>query len=407
MKLPVINNRPPEIEMEEFSFQSLYDRIEPVYLDNNATTAIDQSALTEMMKALELDYANPGALHQAGKTAKKLVEDARKNVASFIGCKNDEVVFMGSGSEAINTAIISATSIGHAAYILTCKTEHKATITTAEQMNGYVGYLSVDKEGRFSIDELVAMFEERYRTTCDFSLLSLMIANNETGTIHKNIDKAIELAHKYGALVHLDAVQIAGKKEIKPYIEMGTDYLSISGHKFHASKGVGALYVRTGAPYTALIYGGLQENERRAGTENVPAIVSMGVVAKKYPLFGKKEEQLHRKFIRLLRSRVPSCIINGGDMVGTINVGFQYVHREAMIIKLSQNDVYAGIGSACSLGIKPSHTLEAMNVPPDYIHGSIRFSMSKYTTEQEIDRAVEVIGKVYDELREMGRGIIG
>ncbi len=183
-------------------------------------------------------------------------------------------------------------------------------------------------------------------------------------------------------------------------------FLTVSGHKFHTPKGIGALYIKAGTSFYPTIVGGYQENGYRAGTENVPGIVALGIVAKKMPIATTKTFNLHQKFIDGLKIGIPSCIINGGGVPGTINIGFKYVHREAMVVKLSQNGVYASVGSACAKGIAPSHVLKAMNVPPEHLHGSVRFSFSKYTTEDEIDRAISIITSSYNELREISKGIV-
>lgn len=405
-KLPVVDNK----DVEAFSFQSLADFARPIYLDNNATTQVDDDAVAAMFNALEKNYANPSGMHAAGQHAKQSVEDSRKAVADFIGCLPGEVVFTSGGTESINAVINSVTHTNYPRNrIISCLTEHGATLNKLKLLESNWGpkysihYLDVDQDGRFGLEQLEELLSEQPQTNL---LVTLMAANNETGTIHTNIFKAIELAHKYQALFHVDAVQIAGKLPLKPFIECGADFLTISGHKFHAPKGVGAIYIKNGTRFVPSIVGGYQENERRAGTENVPGIVALGVVAKKKPEITRTTTELHHKFIQALSSRIPSCIINGGGMPGTINVGFKYVHREAMVAKLSQYELYASVGSACARGVRPSHVLLAMNVPGEYINGSVRFSMSKYTTEEEIDRALNIIEKAYLEVRLYSKGVL-
>lgn len=405
-KLPIVDNT----NAEEFSFQSLSDFARPIYLDNNATTQIDDDAANEMFMALEKNYANPSGMHAAGRLAKQSTEDSRRYVADFIGCSPSEIVFTSGGTESINSVLNSVLRTHYPRRrIISCLTEHGATLNKLKQIEAKwdpkydVRYLDVDQQGRFNLKQLDDMLSEHPHTNL---LVTLMAANNETGTIHHNIFDAIDMAHKYGALFHVDAVQVAGKLPLKPYIDSGTDFLTISGHKFHAPKGIGALYIKKELPFIPTILGGYQENERRAGTENVPGIVALGVIARKMPTVTDTMVKLHQKFIRALSSNIPSCIINGGDMPGTINVGFKYVHREAMVARLSQYELYASVGSACARGIEPSHVLLAMKVPQEYIHGSVRFSLSKYTTEKEIDRSVGIIERAYSEIRAYSKGII-
>jgi cysteine desulfurase len=363
-----------------------------------------------MFNMLEKHYANPSGMHTAGKFARQCVEDARKSVAGFIGCQPEEVVFTSGGTESINSVINSVTYTQYPRNrIISCLTEHGATLNKLRLLEDSwapkynIHYLDTDKDGRFELGQLEELLAKEPHTNL---LVTLMAANNETGTIHTNIFKAIDLTHKYQALFHVDAVQIAGKLPIKPYIDAGADFLTISGHKFHAPKGVGVIYIKSGTKFMPTIVGGYQEDERRAGTENVPGIVALGVVAEKMPIVTKTLEDLHYKFIQSLSSRISSCIINGGGVPGTVNVGFKGVHREAMVAKLSQYELYASTGSACTRGVRPSHVLLAMNVSQDHINGSVRFSMSKYTTEEEVSRAIDIIEKSYLEVRSYSKGIL-
>lgn len=402
--LPVLND-----EVDTIDFKSLFSFALPVYLDNNATTQVDNDAMSVMLKAMAWSYANPSALHKGGSEARECVEKARADVAQFIGCKAEEVVFTSGATESINTAISSAVITQYPKkHFVSCHTEHGATLNKLKEVEEKVGYkvsyLDVDRQGKFDISQLRGLLEIDPGNN---NLVSLMAVNNETGTIHDNIYEAIELAHKYGALFHIDAVQAAGKLPLRPYIEAGVDFLSVSGHKFYAPKGIGALFVKDGIDFVSSIVGGYQENNKRAGTENVPGIVALGAVCKKYLTGLPDMSVLHQRFIKSLLERLPSCIINGGGLAGTINVGFRYVSREAMVMRLSHNGVYASVGSSCAMGMEPSHTLKAMRVPADYVNGSVRFSMSKHTTEQEVDRAVEVIVKSYNELQDIARGVIG
>jgi cysteine desulfurase len=405
MKLPVIQN---SIVAEEFSFQSLSNYVAPIYLDNNASTKISDEAADAILKALEVNYANPSGAHRAGQEVKQQIEQARTHVSNFLGCLPEEIVFNSGGTEGITSVFNSVLRTHYPRrHLISCLTEHGAVLNNLkaiEEKVGYnVSYLDVDRGGKFDIEQLKSFFRKNDKVP----LVSLMAANNETGTIHHNIFEAIEIAHHYGALFHIDAVQIAGKIPIKPYIDAGTDFLTISGHKLHAPKGIGALFVKKGTDYYPMILGGYQENNRRAGTENVPGIIALGIVAEKNPASAELLGPLHKKFADLLLDKLPSCIINGGGIPGTINVGFKYVHREAMVVKMSEYDLYASFGSACAKGIEPSHVLKAMKIPNEYIHGSVRFSMSKYTTENEVERAIEIIIRAYNEIRAISMGIVG
>lgn len=412
MKLPVIQ----EASHNVVEFDSFLDLAQPIYLDNCSTTKLDFDALNAMIKAMEINYGNSGSIHKAGQKAKELVEEARSHVASFIGCNSDEVIFNSGATESICSVFDSVMKTHYPKKtIISCLTEHSATLSKLKQIEEInypkynIKYLGVNNNGHFNIERLQYLLQQNPN---DNLIVSLLAVNNETGTIHNNLLPAhgligaIELTHKYGGLFHIDAVQAAGKISLKPYIDAGVDFLSLSGHKLHAVKGVGALYIKKDIPFIPLIVGGSHENNRRAGTENVPGIVGLGVVASKKPIFGEEIKKLHNIFINELKARVPSCIINGGGLPGIVSVGFKYVNRQAIVMKLSMNNVYAGMGSACSSGIQPSHVLKEMKVAPEYINGSVRFSMSKYTTENEIRRAVEIIGDVYDEVRSWSKGIV-
>jgi len=401
MKLPIIK----ENSVENVMFESFHDMIMPIYFDNNATTRVDEDAVIAMMDVMENYYGNPSALHKSGQRMADLINDARNNIASFIGCAINQFIFVSSGTEAINSVIDSVVKLfPRKNRIITCVTEHNATLNKLKFDTKHdICYLSVDHHGRVSLDELEGYLKNDINNN---ALFTIMACNNETGTIHKNIFDAITLAHKYNCLVHIDAVQIAGKLPIKPYIDAGVDYLTISGHKFHCPKGIGVLYFKDNTTLYPIFFGGNQEYGLRAGTENAPAIIAMGTVARKNPLFTDNMKNMHDLFISLLTNRIPSCIINGGDLPGTINVGFKYIHRDAMVVKLSENMLYSSIGSACSTGLQPSHVLKAMNVPNEYINGSLRFSFSKYTTEYEVRKSIDIIEKAYNELRNISIGII-
>lgn len=406
-KLPVVKE---QVEIELFNFQSLADFARPIYFDNNATTQIDDDAAAEMYSMLEKHYGNPSGIHSAGKIAKSRIAQSRDSVAAFIGCKASELIFTSGGTESINTVINSVVKTHYPRRrIISCQTEHGATLNKLKDLEESwhpkydVLYLDVDSKGRFDLIQLETWLSENPKNNL---LVTLMAANNETGTVHDNIFQAIELSKKYDCLFHIDAVQVAGKLPLKPYIDCGTDFLTISGHKFHAPKGIGVIFIKDGLLFSSSIFGGYQENGRRAGTENVPGIIALGVVAAKNPLVTDTMRNLHNKFVSALLERMPDVIINGGGVPGTINVGFKFVHREAMVARLSENELYASVGSACASGIQPSHVLTAMKVPQEFLHGSVRFSFSKYTTNEEINRSIKIIEKTYNEIRSYSKGVI-
>lgn len=400
MKLPVINNAP--IEVEDFSFQSLVDFVQPIYFDNNATTRVDEDAVMAMILAAERDYGNPSTFHVYGQASRKLVEEARAEIAKFIGCKSQEVVFTSGGTESINMAINSAIKCSPYKNIISCKTEHGATLNTLLELekNGYnVHFLSVDSNGQFDIEEFREVFRQKFNH--EVALTSLMAANNETGTIHSidNLNEAFMTTFYHLGFSHLDAVQVAGKLNLSQYAQNSyLDFLSISGHKFHAPKGIGALMIKEGRKFTPLIFGGSHEEGRRAGTENVPGILAMAAVAKKFEPMKDDNRQL---FIKLLLEKIPEARINGGGIPNTVNVSFPYIHRESMVYLLSKLGVYCSVGSACAKGLEPSHVLRAMGTECQFIHGAIRFSFSKFTTEDEIKRSADIIQSAYVKLKDI------
>lgn len=397
-KLPVLNNT-----IEELTFKSIKDIRKTIYFDNNATTKTDEDAINAMFRVLELDYSNPSGIHKEAYKARDLIEASRKDVADFIGCQSNEVIFSSGGTESINSAINAAIKLNKSKNIITCETEHSATKNKLEELKkeGYhIYYLPIDQDGHFNVDDFNYFFFNVFKKSV--SLFTIMGANNETGTIHnvENLKYIFKVIKEYGGYNHLDAIQLAGKSDIKNYITIPElDFLSISGHKFHAPKGIGALFVRSGIDFAPLLFGGKQEDGRRAGTENVAGIIGLGEVCRKNTPFVPMTNDNRELFIKLLTAAIPDAIINGGGMVNTINVGFPYINREAMVVLMGEAGLMAGIGSACSTGIEPSFVLKAMGVDKKYIHGSVRFSFGKYNTKEEIEQSIEIIKSVYDKLK--------
>ncbi|MBI4689623.1 MAG: cysteine desulfurase NifS, partial [Nitrospirae bacterium] len=346
----------------------------------------------------------PSSMHTFGGQLHRKVEDARVKVAQLIGAEPDEIIFTSCGTESDNTAIMSAAeSSPHKKHIITSRVEHPAVLNFCKHLSrkGYrITFLPVDKQGRLNIDELLKSLDE------DTVLVSLMYANNESGVIFPIMEIGAILKEK-GILFHTDAVQAVGKIPID-LKQLPVDMLSLSGHKLHAPKGVGALYVRKGTRFHPYIIGGHQEHGRRAGTENVASIIGLG---KACELAGEKASQ-EFQYLKGLRDRLetallrlcPDARINGdinSRLPNTVNISFEYVEGEAILLRLNEFGICASSGSACTSGsLEPSHVLRAMGVPATSIHGSIRFSLSRYNTEAEIDKVIEIMPGIIKELRQ-------
>ncbi|MBI5204741.1 MAG: cysteine desulfurase NifS [Nitrospirae bacterium] len=376
-----------------------------IYFDNNATTPIAPEVLDEMLPYLRELYGNPSSMHTFGGQLYRKIEEARSRVAGLLGAGPEEIIFTSCGTESDNTALMSAVeSVPHKKHIITSRVEHPAVLNFCKQLarKGYrVTYLPVSKQGQLNVDELAKALDE------DTAVVSLMYANNESGVIFP-VAELGEMLKERGILFHTDAVQAVGKVPID-LKKLPVDMLSLSGHKLHAPKGVGALYVRKGARFHPYIIGGHQEHGRRAGTENVASIIALG---KACELAGDKlsQEVIYLKGLRdklenaLLKS-CPDARINGdvnSRLPNTTNISFEYVEGEAILLRLNEFGICASSGSACTSGsLEPSHVLRAMGVPATLIHGSIRFSLSRYNTEAEVDKVIEIMPLVIKELRQL------
>jgi cysteine desulfurase len=374
-----------------------------IYFDNNATTPVAPEVLDEMLPYLRELYGNPSSMHTFGGQLHRKVEEARGKVAHLIGAEPEEIIFTSCGTESDNTAIMSAVeSLPNKKHIVTTRVEHPAVLNFCKHLarKGFrVTVLPVNNHGQLNIDELLKAIDE------DTALVSIMYANNETGVIFP-IAEIAEILKERRILFHTDAVQAVGKIPIDTK-ELPVDMLSLSGHKLHAPKGVGALYLRKGTRFHPFIIGGHQERGRRAGTENMASIIGLG---KACELAGKNltEEITYLKGLRnkletaLLKS-CPDVRINGdinNRLPNTTNLSFEYVEGEAILLRINEYGICASSGSACTSGsLEPSHVLRAMGVPFTAIHGSIRFSLSRYNTEAEIDRVIETMPKIIKELR--------
>ena len=376
-----------------------------IYFDNNATTNIAPEVLDEMLPYLRELYGNPSSMHTFGGQLYRKIEQARSRVANLLGAEPEEIIFTSCGTESDNTALMSAVeSVPHKKHIITSRVEHPAVLNFCKHLarKGYrATYLPVSKQGQLNVDELVKALDE------DTAVVSLMYANNESGVIFP-VAELGEMLKERGILFHTDAVQAVGKIPID-LKRLPVDMLSLSGHKLHAPKGVGALYVRKGARFHPYIIGGHQEHGRRAGTENVASIIALG---KACELAGDKlsQEVIYLKGLRdklenaLLKS-CPDARINGdvnSRLPNTTNISFEYVEGEAILLRLNEFGICASSGSACTSGsLEPSHVLRAMGVPATLIHGSIRFSLSRYNTEEEVNRVIEIMPPVIKELRQL------
>ena len=376
-----------------------------IYLDNNATTKVDEKVLESMMPYFTEEYANPSSIYDFSKKSSRAIKDARGVIKDFINASNEkEIIFTSCGSESANTAIKGVLNYNKAKkHIVTTKVEHPCVLNVYKSLEkqGYkVDYLSVNSNGDLDLEELDSVINP------ETALVSVMWANNETGVINpiKKVSEIIKSKNPDTKLF-VDAVQVAGKIPMDVQ-EMGIDLLGISGHKFHAPKGVGALYVNSKTMITPLIIGGHQERGKRAGTENVPYIVGMAKAAElaqdalKYELTEVKRlrDKLETNLLKnIYNARLNTAVTN--RVPNTTNIGFEYVEGELILLHMSDLGICASSGSACTSGsLEPSHVLRAMNVPFTAIHGSIRFSLSRYTTEKEIDFVCEKMPQIIEKI---------
>lgn len=375
----------------------------PIYLDNNATTRTDPSVVAAMLPFFSEQFGNASSAHAFGSDVAGAVREARRSVQELVGADFDhEIVFTSGGTESDNAAILSALAVQVGRdEIVTTAVEHPAVLSLVEDLarRGIKSHLiPVDRSGRLDI--------EAYRRALGprTAVASVMWANNETGTIFP-VEFLAKMARSAGALFHTDAVQAVGRIPIDLKASE-IDMLSLSGHKLHGPKGIGALYVRKGTKFKPLIQGGPQERRRRAGTENVPGIVGLGKAAE---LAATQLEQ-GRTAVAALRDRMEQGILQLGDcmvlgdiksrLLNTSNIAFEHLEGEAILHHLNRGGIAASLGSACASGsMEPSHVLRAMNVPPQALRGAIRFSLSRETTADEIDRVLQVLPDILSKLR--------
>lgn len=377
-----------------------------VYLDNNATTKVDEKVVEAMLPFFTEIYANPSSMHREGQEANKHLEQARETICKILGIEPLELIFTGSGTESNNLAIrgVAKAYKKRGNHIITSKIEHPAVLTTIKDLEkeGYeVTYIGVDNNGVINLEELKNAIKD---TTI---LVSVMHANNESGVIQP-VEEIGKITKEKGIVFHVDAVQTVGKLEVKPK-EWGIDMLTFSGHKFYGPKGVGGLFVRMGTRMTKILTGGHQERKRRPGTSNMPGIVGMAKALEltytEKEAHAKKEEELRNYFEEEILKRVPEIMLNGKDakrLPGTSSVTFKYLEGESILLRLDFKGIAVSSGSACSSDdLKASHVLLAMGIPVEFAHGTIRFSLGKYNTKEEIDYVLEVAPKVIEGLRNM------
>ena len=380
--------------------------MEVIYLDNNATTKVAPEVVDAMLPYLSENYGNPSSMHSFGGNVASKIEHARENVANLIGASPDEIVFTSCGTESDSTAIRAAVeSNPNRRHIVTSRVEHPAIKNLYETLSkkGYrVTFVPVDGQGNLDLDYLYKNLSD------DTAVVSLMWANNETGVIFPVEEISRELKDR-GIVFHTDAVQAVGKIPID-IKETGVDLLSMSGHKFHAPKGIGVLYIRKGTKFSPFMIGGHQEKGRRGGTENVASIIAVGKAAElaqkhlaenAYSRIG----QLRDKLEAALLKQISHSMVNGNRdsrLLNTTSIAFEYVEGEAILLMMNEHGICASSGSACTSGsLEPSHVLRAMGVPFTAAHGSIRFSLSRYTTEEEIDFVIEKMPPIIERLRGM------
>jgi cysteine desulfurase len=373
-----------------------------VYLDNNATTKPAQEVVEAMLPYLTEWYGNASSLHRFGQRSRQAIDEARGQVAKLVGCGETELLFTGGGTEAVNTAVRGIYAArSPRTRIVTSTVEHSATRELVAQMakeGAEVVEIPVDRRGTLDLDALSGA------VTDDTALVSIMWANNETGVLFEP-QRIAEICRAKRVPFHCDGTQAIGKTPVS-VAELGVDAMSFAAHKFHGPKGVGALYARRGLRYRPLLIGGPQERGRRGGTENVPGVVGMGKAAElahaalaDMPRVAALRDTLEQGIL----SGIPDTSVNGRTdlrLPNTTNIGFARLEAEAILILLSERGICASAGAACSSGsLEPSHVLRAMGIDPRVAHGAIRFSLSRYTTNAEIDRTLEALPGVITKLR--------
>ena len=377
-----------------------------IYLDNNATTMVAPEVVQEMLPYFTEQFGNPSSLHQFGDKVGRALKKARKQVQALLGAEHDsEIIFTSCGTESDSTAILSALKAQpDRKEIITTVVEHPAVLTLCEHLEkeGYtVHYLKVDKKGRLDMKEYLALLSD------NVAIVSVMWANNESGTLFP-VEEMADAARSAGVMFHTDAVQAVGKVPIN-LKESSIDMLSLSGHKLHAPKGIGVLYLRRGVRFRPLLRGGHQERGRRAGTENAASIVGLGKACE----MAMEAMDYEKSFVRSMRDRleqgildqVGHCFVTGDPnnrLPNTCNIAFEYIEGEAILLLLNKMGIAASSGSACTSGsLEPSHVMRAMDIPFTAAHGSVRFSFSRYNNMEEVERVIEAVPPIVAQLRKL------
>ncbi|MBU1998539.1 MAG: cysteine desulfurase family protein [Candidatus Omnitrophota bacterium] len=382
-----------------------------IYLDHNATTPLHPEVRRAMIAAMD-NFGNPSSLHTFGRQARALVEESRQKIASFIAAKSEEIIFVGSGSEANNTVLnlFSCNSSKcngehfNKRKIITTKIEHPCILEAAgclQDRGQEIKYIGVDKRGKINLEELKATLGD------NSALVSIMLANNEIGTI-QDLKEISRIVHGKGALLHTDAIQAVGKIPVNVN-DLEIDYLSFSAHKIYGPKGIGALYVRKGSPFCPFVRGGHQERGRRAGTENTLGIIGLAKAIemrqKEMVEENKRLKILKEKFKKGIEKNISDVYFNGHPkegLVSTLNVSFSGVEGEAVLLYLDLEGIFVSTGSACASGsLGPSHVLLATGIPSEHAHGSIRMSMGRGTSQKDIDYVIKKLTQVIQRVRKI------
>ena len=377
-----------------------------IYLDHAATTPVREEVVEAITPCYRETFGNASSVHRFGKEANEILESSRRSVARAIGASPEEIYFTSGGTESDNLGVkgVMRANRDRGVHLITSSIEHLAVLNTAKALadEGYeVTFLPVDEHGRIDLDEL----EEAIGP--ETTLISIMRANNETGVLQP-IAEVTEIAHEHDVLVHTDAVQAVGKIPVD-VDELGVDLLSLSGHKIYGPKGVGALYVRKGTKFKPILHGGHHENGKRPGTENVPAIAGLGkAIELAVDELDDVSERMRRLRDRLeegIRENVDEVYLNGHPehrLPNLLNLSFRYVEGESLLLTLDTKGVAVSTGSACTSGsLEPSHVLDAMGMDPALAHGSLRFSLGRDNTEEQIDYVIDCMGEIVERLRQM------
>jgi len=383
-----------------------------IYLDHNSTTPLHPEVLEAMLPYYKEAFGNPSTIYSFGQETRKATDEAREKVANLIGASPEEIIFTSGGTEADNLALkgVAAALEKKGKHIVTSSVEHHAVLSTLKYLEkrGYkVSFLPVDEYGFLDPKKV------KEAITSQTVLISMMHGNNEVGTIEP-ISEIGEIAQKSGIYLHTDAVQTIGKIKVN-VDDLKVDLLSLSAHKFYGPKGVGALYVRKGTRIHPLLHGGYQERRRRAGTENVAGIVGLGkaaeIASKEMVQQSRRESNLRDKLEKMIKENINHCRLNGHPtrrLPNTLNVSFEFIEGESLILNLDLKGIAASTGSACTSGsLEPSHVLMAMGVPPEIAQGSIRFSLGRDTGKEDIDYTVENLVEIVARLREISPLFVG